>query len=337
MRRVGARSRDDARSRIGSGAGGANASPPARGLGWPPASRVSSRHRSRNCNSGAPGRAARPRDSGAGRSPGESLRVGTLRRPRGEGRTFGGKGAGCSGLRGTRGCGAPDRGSTGFASGGTVLGLLAREDWSARDLQSIATSDPVLAAELIRAANSAAFGARQEIKTLAQAVAHIGTEKACPILVAASLKRLFVVKTLHGVWNHSLEASQIAQSVAKLSPCVNPEEALPAGLVHDIGRLAASLPPEEFQRRPARLLAKGCTLSQVETALCGNTHSELGARALSAGTFRGTWSKPCDFITNRNDPRRCLRRCCMSRNYAQAPWSTSRRSRERKPLWTGSA
>ena len=157
-------------------------------------------------------------------------------------------------------------------------------------MQSIATSDPVLAAELIRAANSAAFGARQEIKTLAQAVAHIGTEKACRILVAASLKRLFVAKTLHGVWNHSLEASQIAPSVAKLSPCVNPEEALPAGLVHDIGRLAASLLPEEFQRRSARLLAKGCTLSQVETALCGATHSELGARALER------WNFPRDLV-----------------------------------------
>ena len=143
---------------------------------------------------------------------------------------------------------------------------------------------------MIRAANSAAFGARQEIKTLAQAVAHIGTEKACRILVAASLKRLFVAKTLHGVGNHSLEASQIAQSVAKLSPCVNPEEALPAGLVHDIGRLAASLLPEEFQRRPARLLAKGCTLSQVETALSGATHSELGARALER------WNFPRDLV-----------------------------------------
>jgi hypothetical protein len=78
-----------------------------------------------------------------------------------------------------------------------ALGLLARDDWNARDLQSIATSDPVLAAELIRAANSAAFAARHEIKTLAQAVAHIGTAHACRILAAASLKRLFVAKKLH--------------------------------------------------------------------------------------------------------------------------------------------
>ena len=58
-----------------------------------------------------------------------------------------------------------------------ALALLASDNWNSRALQSIATSDPVLAAELIRVANSAAFGARLEIKTLAQAIAYMGTEQ----------------------------------------------------------------------------------------------------------------------------------------------------------------
>jgi hypothetical protein len=230
--------------------------PPARGLGWPPESRVSSRHRSRNCNCGAPGRAADPGILALA----EALENHFAWEP------FAAQAAKVepSAEKALDSLVSVERAAVERtiadlpvlpAAAQRALGLLAREDRSARDLQSIATSDPVVAAELIRAANSAAFGARQEIKTLAQAVAHIGTEKACRILVAASLKRLFVVKTLHGVWNHSLEASQIAQSVAKLSPRVNPEEALLAGLVHDIGRLAAPLLPEEFQRRSARLLA----------------------------------------------------------------------------------
>ena len=170
-----------------------------------------------------------------------------------------------------------------------ALALLTSDNWNSRALQSIATSDPVLAAELIRVANSAAFGARLEIKTLAQAIAYIGTEQACRILVGASLKRLFVAKKLHGIWNHCLDAGQIAQSLAKLAR-LNPEEALLAGLVHDVGRLAASLLPEEYQSRSERLLANGCTLSQVETALCGSAHAELGARALER------WNFPQDLV-----------------------------------------
>ncbi|HLH42955.1 MAG TPA: HDOD domain-containing protein [Bryobacteraceae bacterium] len=171
-----------------------------------------------------------------------------------------------------------------------ALALLTSDNWEVRALQSIATSDPVLAAELIRAANSAAFAARQEIKTMVQAIAYIGTEQACRILVGASLKRLFVAKKLQGLWNHCLEASRIAQSVAKLSHEVNSEEALLAGLVHDVGRLATSLLPDQFQNRSQRLLASGCTLSQVEIALCGAAHAELGARALER------WNFPQDFV-----------------------------------------
>src|SRR5579872_493583 len=51
-----------------------------------------------------------------------------------------------------------------------ALDLLTRDDWNAYDLRIIAASDQVLAADLIRAANSWAFGPRQIIKTLAHAI-----------------------------------------------------------------------------------------------------------------------------------------------------------------------
>jgi HD-like signal output (HDOD) protein len=126
--------------------------------------------------------------------------------------------------------------------------------------------------------------------------------------------------------------------VAKLSPRVNPEEALLAGLVHDVGRLALSLLPEEFQSRSARLLAKGCTLSQVETALCGATHGELGARALER------WNFPRDLVEAvrfHHQPERSSSLLAavlyVTELCSSALGRTSRRSRERKPLWTGLA
>ena len=121
--------------------------------------------------------------------------------------------------------------------------------------------------------------------TLGHAIAYIGAERASGILIAASVKRLFAARRLQEIWNHSLDASEAARSLAKLSRQVKPEEALLAGLVHDIGRLVMALLPDSFQSRASNLLKKGCELSLVERALCGLTHAELGAKALERWRF----------------------------------------------------
>jgi putative nucleotidyltransferase with HDIG domain len=166
-----------------------------------------------------------------------------------------------------------------------AMQLLVNDGWKAADLEIIAASDQVLAAELVGVANSCAFGACRQVTTLGHAIAFIGAERASSILIAASVKRLFAAKRLHEIWNHSLEASEIARSLAKLTGRVRPEEALLAGLVHDIGRLAMALLPEDFQRRASNLLNQGCELPLVERVLCGLTHAELGAKALERWRF----------------------------------------------------
>jgi putative nucleotidyltransferase with HDIG domain len=166
-----------------------------------------------------------------------------------------------------------------------ALDLLARGDWNAYDLRVIAASDQVLAADLIRSANSWAYGPRQAIKTLPHAITYIGADQASKILLAAAIKPLFGTPALREIWNHSIEASEAAQGLAKLSGRANPEEAFLAGLVHDIGRLAMALLPDVFQHRSAQLLKKGCELMLVEKVLCGSSHAELGAKALEQWSF----------------------------------------------------
>jgi HD-like signal output (HDOD) protein len=166
-----------------------------------------------------------------------------------------------------------------------ALQLLMTENWSVGDLEFIGASDPVLAADLIRVSNCCLLGPREPTTTLGQAIAYLGGERASAVLIAASVKRLFTTAKLREVWNHSLDASEIARGIAKLSGRVNPEEAFLSGLVHDIGRLAMALLPEKFQSRSSRLLQQGCELSIVERALCGSTHAQLGATALERWNF----------------------------------------------------
>jgi HD-like signal output (HDOD) protein len=170
-----------------------------------------------------------------------------------------------------------------------ALRMLLQEDWNASDLESIAASDPALAARVINAANSWVYATRQRIGTLAHAVAYIGGSQAARILYAASIKPLFASNAMHEVWHHSLDAAQFAHDLGKAAS-LNPQEAFLAGLVHDIGRLAISILPSEYQARSTRLAEIGCKTHVIERTLCGMGHAQVGAMALKI------WGFPEPFI-----------------------------------------
>jgi putative nucleotidyltransferase with HDIG domain len=166
-----------------------------------------------------------------------------------------------------------------------ALQVLLREDWNAFELESIAKSDPVLAAHLIRAANSWIYGPRQSITTIPHAITYIGAKHTTQILCAAAMKPLFASATLRQIWDHSVEAAQVSRQLARVSGAIDPEEAFLAGLVHDAGRLAMAMLPAGFQVPAARLIQKGCETVLVERALCGFSHAEAGAITLRAWGF----------------------------------------------------
>jgi putative nucleotidyltransferase with HDIG domain len=170
-----------------------------------------------------------------------------------------------------------------------ALRLLLQEDWNASDLESVAASDPALAAQLVNAANSWVYGSRHRIATLSHAVAYIGAGQAARILYAASIKPLFASRALHEVWHHSLDAAQFAHDLGK-AVSIDPQEAFLAGLVHDIGRLAIAILPAEYQTRSARLAEIGCETHLIERTLCGMSHAQIGAMALKV------WGFPEHFI-----------------------------------------
>ena len=171
------------------------------------------------------------------------------------------------------------------AAGQQALRVLLQEDWNCADLESIAASDPMLAAHVIRAANTALYGMSRNISSLPRAILHIGAKAAARILCAASMKPFYASRGLRQIWNHSLDAAQMAVQLAGLAGEKDSRQAFLAGLMHDVGRLALAMFPLEFQQRQERLLEKGCELVPVEQALCGFSHAEAGAAALKAWGF----------------------------------------------------
>jgi putative nucleotidyltransferase with HDIG domain len=172
-----------------------------------------------------------------------------------------------------------------------VVRLVANSEAGPREMEAVASLDPVLAGRLIQTANSAYYSPRQPIGTVLSAVSFIGTETARRVLLAAAIRGNFSSPQAHQLWNHSLDVAQTAELVAMhASVKIDPSQAFLAGLIHDIGRLAFAIMPLAFQERFQRLTDGGCPPVEVEMCLSGRCHGEVGSETLAQ------WKFPADIV-----------------------------------------
>lgn len=124
--------------------------------------------------------------------------------------------------------------------------------------------DPVIAAKLIQVANCPLYYAATPTKTCHEAVIRIGLKATQNLVISLSLKQIFlsnvplIKKILDRVWKQSIYISSICYVLATETKKVNPEEALLAGLVCDIGvipflNFAANLPGDYYNENDLEL------------------------------------------------------------------------------------
>jgi HD-like signal output (HDOD) protein len=123
---------------------------------------------------------------------------------------------------------------------------LQSPDTSTDDIVRILSSEPALAARLLRMANSAEFRrADQNVTDLRKAVARMGFNMVRSVSVAFAMRQLrkkdaytpVAQEQLELAWEQSLAVSATAFVVAKRFTRLNPDQALLAGLLHVLGRL----------------------------------------------------------------------------------------------------
>src|SRR4051812_24333856 len=116
-----------------------------------------------------------------------------------------------------------------------VLHLADDPDADARKVAACIEKDPILMAQILRLANSAAFGMTHQVKTTQIAVAVLGfsTVQSVAILVASGLRNL-KHPAPDGFWDHSA-ATAAACSVVSRQFGVSPGDGFAIGLIHDLG------------------------------------------------------------------------------------------------------
>ena len=115
---------------------------------------------------------------------------------------------------------------------------------SADKVARVVGSDPVFSARLLKVANSVLInGAGERINDIKMAVARMGFRLAYNTAVSIAIEQVLAAhdsEALHThleeLWRHSVEVAAYSYVIAKKQTTINPDVAMLAGLLHDIGK-----------------------------------------------------------------------------------------------------
>jgi putative nucleotidyltransferase with HDIG domain len=123
------------------------------------------------------------------------------------------------------------------------LTLLRSPNFAIKDAATIVERDPLVAAQVMRVANSAALATREPAKTILAALGRLGVDKLRTVLVEASAHKVFesrdqrIAGACKGLWEHSLAVASLARDILALGGGAGePDVAYLAGLLHDVGK-----------------------------------------------------------------------------------------------------
>lgn len=164
----------------------------------------------------------------------------------------------------------------------------------AERLAKVVSTEPMLAARLVKMANSAAVNpGRKLVGDVRTAILRLGMASVRTVAVALAMEQLQNASqgaTLRpfaeAAWRHSVQVAAIAYVLAKRMSSVNPDEAMFAGLVHDIGHfylLSRAAQYAEIQGNPEELaqILEGWHTSIGQSVLHGFSVSDAVLEAVA--------------------------------------------------------
>ena len=124
-----------------------------------------------------------------------------------------------------------------------ALMVINDEKSSAADLVKVISKDASITARLIRYANSPFYGMAHPISAIKPAITCIGFKQVKHAIYAVCMKDVFktsvtdIQKRMEELWTHSVKVGSKAVELAETRKEFDPEVALVAGLIHDIGKI----------------------------------------------------------------------------------------------------
>ena len=114
---------------------------------------------------------------------------------------------------------------------------------SASDVARVLNQDPAMVVKLLRAANSPLYRGWSTIETCEDAIVRLGIHTTRQLITIFAMRELFRTGGPHlqermlKLWQNAREVAAIAFVLAKMTPGLRPEQAMLAGLIHEIGAI----------------------------------------------------------------------------------------------------
>ncbi len=124
-----------------------------------------------------------------------------------------------------------------------VRDALENENVTGHQIAEIVSTDGALAARLLQVANSPLYRGRVPIEDIQQAVTRLGNVMVRNLVTSLAVKQMFqptsdaLDKRMRAVWEQGVQVSAISRALARQTPHLNVEQAMLAGLIHNIGSL----------------------------------------------------------------------------------------------------
>ncbi len=170
-----------------------------------------------------------------------------------------------------------------------ILTCLQRPNASIGDAAQIIARDVAMTANVMKLVNSAFFGAPQSVRTVERAVAYLGLETLCALVLGHSMFNSAIATSaqkarLEQLLQHSLDTALTARIIARCEklPVADGEHAYLAGILHDVGRVVIAM-------QPAAGTVAGSS-SAESLAEMEQHHAEIGAYLL------GLWGFPSPIV-----------------------------------------
>jgi len=167
------------------------------------------------------------------------------------------------------------------------LEIIQDPDFEYRQVAEVLSTDPGMASEILRLANSALFGVTRQVTSLSQALTLLGIKRIRSLVLGRYIvdsinqKASVRIKTSY-YWRRSVGTAVLAARLADTLAANLREEAFISGLLADIGvMILDDAVPDQYQPIAEQYRPGGkADLAAAERALLGSTHAEVSALVL---------------------------------------------------------
>ena len=143
-----------------------------------------------------------------------------------------------------------------------VRDAVSKGDVTSQELADMIITDAALSARLMQVANSPLYRGTVEVNSIQTAVTRLGSSTIKTLITSLVMQQMFTPTSdlleqhFRATWEQGVNVSSISRALSSFIPHLNPDEAMLAGLIHQIGKLPILMLVEdipEFKESPSRL------------------------------------------------------------------------------------